>query len=62
MLLTARGLRAYYFTGALTRLFMLIFHRAAAYIIHHGMAFLRTAATKLNANANPQAPTHVACQ
>lgn len=62
VLLTARGLRACYFTGALTRLFMLSFHRVAAYIIHRGMAFLRTAATQRDANANPQALLIVACQ
>lgn len=57
-LLTAWGLRAYYFTGALTRLFMLSCHPVAAYIIHRGMAFLRTAATQLDANANPQTPDY----
>lgn len=62
VLLTAQGLRAYYFTGDLTRLFMLGFHRVAAYIIHRGMAFLCTAAAQLYANVNPQALPVAACQ
>lgn len=56
VLLTAQGLRAYYFTGDLTRLFMLSFHRVAAYIIHHGMAFLCTAAAQLYANVKSSGP------
>lgn len=42
---TAWGPRACYFTGALTRLFMLGCHPVAAYIIHGGRANLHAAAT-----------------
>lgn len=61
VMLTAWGSRVSYFTGALTRLFMLSSHPVATYIIHSHMVSLCTAAIQVDANANLQTPTTVAC-